>query len=254
MAWQILQGDCREVLRTLAAESVDVVIADPPYGDTAIDWDRQVDGWVQEVRRVLKPSGSLWCFGSMRFFMDRAGDFEGWRYAQDVVWEKHNGSGFDGDRFKRVHEHAVHFYPADVAWASIYRAVQKVPGEARPSASIKATADRLEHRGRIGPRRYEYGDERLQRSVIPVRSCHGRAVHPTQKPEGILVPLIRYSCPGGGVVLDPFAGSGSTGLAAQLVGVDFVGVELKPEYVALARRRLAGDVRGDAPLLNGLEA
>lgn len=251
MAWQILQGDCREVLRTLPTGSVDVVVTDPPYGETALNWDRQVDGWLPEVRRVLKLSGSLWCFGSMRFFLERAADFAGWKMAQDVVWEKHNGSGFDADRFKRVHELAVHFYPDHVRWAEIYRKVQKVPGEARPTAGIKARA-KLEHRGAIGGHVYEYGPERMMRSVIRVRSCHGRAVHPTQKPEDILLPLIRYSCPPGGVVLDPFAGSGSTGLAALAAGADFIGIELRAEYVDLARRRCAADVVGDAPLLNAI--
>jgi site-specific DNA-methyltransferase (adenine-specific) len=184
----------------------------------------------------------------MRFFMDRARDFDAWRLAQDVVWEKHNGSGFDADRFKRVHEIVAQFYPGDVPWASVYRSVQKVPGEARPTAAIASRAD-VKHRRKIGAGGYTYGDERLMRSVIWARSCHGRAVHETQKPEAVLVPLVRYSCPVGGVVLDPFCGSGSTGLAAQLAGVDFIGVELRPHVAAMARRRLSGDVRGDAPLL-----
>lgn len=249
MTWRVLQGDCREVLRTLPPASVDVCVTDPPYGETALKWDRQVDGWLPEVKRVLKPSGSLWCFGSLRFFIGRANDFAGWRLAQDVVWEKHNGSGFDADRFKRVHEIAAHLYPAEVSWASVYRSVQKVPGKARPAShAVKGRAS-IDHRNTIGARDYSYTDERLMRSVIAVRSCHGRAVHPTQKPEGILLPLIRYSCPPGGTVLDPFAGSGSTGLAAQLAGMEFIGIELRPEEAAMARRRLAGDVRGDAPLL-----
>lgn len=245
MATRVLLGDCREVLRELEPASIDAVVTDPPYGETSLDWDRRVDGWLPEVRRVLKPSGSLWCFGSLRFFMERTADFAGWRMAQDIVWEKHNGSGFDADRFKRVHELAVQFYPADVKWASIYRAVQKVKGEARPSASIKAREEVLEHRGKIGAHRYEYGAERLMRSVIPVRSCHGRAIHPTQKPTGILEPLIAYSCPPGGTILDPFCGSGSTGMAAQRLGRDFIGIELDPAFAQLAREQLAAD----APLL-----
>lgn len=254
MAWRVLQGDCREVLATLPPASVDVCVTDPPYGETSLDWDRQVDGWLQAVARVLKPHGSLWCFGSLRFFMDRSGDFRWWNLAQDVVWEKHNGSGFDADRFKRVHELAVHFYPAGTPWADVYQNPQKVPGEARPSATIRRRAS-IQHREAIGAHGYEYGGERLMRSVIRVRSCHGRAVHPTQKPEGLLEPLIRYSCPPGGLVLDPFCGSGSTGLAAQLVGADFMGIDLRDDYAVLARRRLAGDVRGDSPLLGrALEA
>lgn len=249
MIWRVIEGDCRDVLRTLPPASVDVCVTDPPYGETALEWDRRVDGWLPEVRRVLRPGGSLWCFGSLRFFLERGGDFDGWKLAQDVVWEKHNGSGFEADRFKRVHELAAHFYPADVPWSAVYRSPQKVLGEARPAThSIRARVGPAT-RNPIAAKGYEFTSERLMRSVIRVRSCHGRAVHPTQKPEGILEPLIRYSCPPGGVVLDPFCGSGSTGLAAQLAAVDFIGVELRPEPAAMARRRLAGDVRGDAPLL-----
>ena len=59
----------------------------------------------------------------MRFFMTTAERFaeNGWKYAQDIVWEKHNGSGFHADRFKRVHEHAVQFYRADSPWCQRVR-------------------------------------------------------------------------------------------------------------------------------------
>jgi site-specific DNA-methyltransferase (adenine-specific) len=149
-----------------------------------------------------------------------------------------------------VHELAAQFYPADVAWSHVYRCVQMVPGEKRPSARVRARGT-LQHRGKIGAGGYEFGPQRMMRSVIWARSCHGRAANPTQKPEAILAPFVRYSCPPGGVVLDPFCGSGSTGLACQLAGVDFVGIEIRPDEAVMARRRLAGDVRGDAPLLAG---
>jgi site-specific DNA-methyltransferase (adenine-specific) len=103
----LILGDCRDVMPKQGL--VDVVIADPPYGDTSLEWDSRVDGWLGLVRSTLKPHGSLWVSGSMRFFMASAEHFRaaGRRYAQDVIWEKHNGSSFHADRFKRVHEHAV---------------------------------------------------------------------------------------------------------------------------------------------------
>ena len=64
------------------------------------------------------------------------------------------------------------------------------------------------------------------RSVIPVRSMHGRAIHPTEKPVGILDPLIAYACPPGGLVVDPFAGSGTTLEAPRCPGRQAIGVEL----------------------------
>lgn len=242
----VILGDCRDVLPTLPAASVDCIVTDPPYGDTALAWDRKVKGWAEFCLRLLKPSGSLWCFGSLRFFMEHNGEFAGWKLAQDVVWEKHNGSGFDTDRFKRVHELAAQFYPANRAWSEIYRCPQVVAGEARPTATI-GSRGQTPHRGKIGTAGYEYTDKRMMRSVIFARSCHGKAEHPTQKPVEILEPLIRYSCPSGGVVLDPFAGSGSTALAANLAGCRSIMIEVDPTYAAIAERRL----QDDAPLFAG---
>jgi site-specific DNA-methyltransferase (adenine-specific) len=80
------------------------------------------------------------------------------------------------------------------------------------------------------------------RSVLRVRSTHGYAEHPTQKPIGILEPLIAYSCPPGGLVLDPFAGVGSTLVAAKNLGRSAIGIEIQGKYVAAAERRLAQEI------------
>jgi site-specific DNA-methyltransferase (adenine-specific) len=77
------------------------------------------------------------------------------------------------------------------------------------------------------------------RSVIAVRSMHGRALHPTEKPVGILDPLIRYACPPGGTVLDCFAGSGSTAEAARLTGRKAILIEADERYCELIARRMS---------------
>lgn len=198
-ARQVVCGDCRAVMPPLGP--FDMILADPPYGDTALEWDRRVAGWEAVAFRCTKPTGSMWVFGSMRFFMGEAGalDAAGWRYAQDIVWEKHNGSGFCADRFRRVHEMAVHFYRKDSPWSRVFNEVQK---------SMDAKARRVtnrggpRHRGPIGASTYESedGGPRLMRSVIPMRSCHHEAIHPTEKPVGLLEILVRTSCPPGGLV------------------------------------------------------
>src|SRR2546422_454733 len=115
----------------------DLIIADAPYGDTSLGWDKRVFGWAGVALQSLKPTGSMWVFGSMRFLL-HLGTPAGFRYAQDIVWEKHNGSGFATDRFKRVHEHAIQFYRAETPWSEVWNEVQRAPGEMRPSARIKA--------------------------------------------------------------------------------------------------------------------
>ena len=96
----ILTGDCREEMPWHAP--YDMILADPPYGDTSLAWDRRVEGWVALARAALKPTGSLWVFGSLRSFMATADHFAnaGLRIAQEVIWEKQNGTGFHNDRFK----------------------------------------------------------------------------------------------------------------------------------------------------------
>ena len=98
--------------------------------------------------------------------------------------------------------------------------------------------------GDVGASSYasEDGGPRLMRSVQFVRSMHGSAIHPTEKPIGILDPLIRYSCPPGGLVLDPFAGSGSTLDAARRSGRRAIGIEAREDYCEAIANRLAQGV------------
>lgn len=226
----IYHGDCREILPLL--DPVDVCITDPPYGVTALEWDRRVDGWPMLVR-----SANLWCFGSFRFF--REARFDGWTYAQEVIWEKHNGSNVHADRFRRVHELAVQFYRG--SWADLYKQPVYTPTAVKRTVRVKA---RPSHFGAIDATPYESedGGPLLMRSVFYAPSCHGTAVHPTQKPTEIMTPLVVYSCSHDGAVLDPFMGSGSTLVAAKSVGRRALGIEINEAYCAMAVERLAQGV------------
>ena len=122
----VLVGDCRTVMPTHAP--FDMIFADPPYGDTSLGWDRRVEGWLAIARQSLTPSGSLWLFGSLRSFLAIAAELRsaGFRYAQEIVWEKQNGSAFHADRFKRVHELIVQFYRSDARWDGIVARADEV--------------------------------------------------------------------------------------------------------------------------------
>jgi site-specific DNA-methyltransferase (adenine-specific) len=236
-------GDCREVLPALDLGTVDVVIADPPYGQTSLGWDVPVRDWLPLVEQV----GYVWCFGSLRMFMAQAEMFRGWQLSQDVIgaadldliWEKHNGSSMQADRFRRVHEQVALFYRGN--WADHRHVPPTTPDATRRTVRRK---QRPPHWGVIGEATYASldGSPRLQRSVLHVRSEHGRALHETQKPLGILTPLISYSCPPGGTVLDPFAGSGSTLIAARLEGRRAVGIEIDERWCEEIAKRLAQGV------------
>jgi site-specific DNA-methyltransferase (adenine-specific) len=233
---QLYLGDMREILPALG-QTFNAACIDPPYGETSLKWDRWVEDWPTLVAAVTT---SMWCFGSMRMFLDHGTEFTepGWKFSQDIVWEKHNGSSFANDRFKRVHEHATHWSIG--AWSEQHH---EVPTTADATARTTRRKGRPTHTGNIGngPYTSEDGGPRLMRSVLQVRSMHGHALHPTEKPSGLLIPMISYSCPIGGTVLDPFAGSGSTLAAAKSIGRRAVGIEGDEKYAEIAAKRLCQD-------------
>lgn len=238
----IYHGDCRDILPALPL--CDVSIADPPYGETSLAWDRRVEGWPTLVLERLKTSGSLWCFGSLRSLLAMQAELKDWHLAQDLIWEKHNGSNFHADRFRRIHEIIAQFYPAAVPWADVYKVPQTTPDAVKRIVGKRDRPTQNGHTGQRTPTAYatEDGGPRLMRSILKVRSCHGYAVHETQKPLGVLVPLIEYSCPVGGTVLDLFAGVGSVGVAAKQVGRKAILIELREECCELAVQRLSQEV------------
>lgn len=231
---QLYLGDMREVLPALGLQA-DLIVADPPYAETSLAWDRWPDGWPTLAASV---ASSMWCFGSMRMFLDRRDEFTAWKLSQDVIWEKQSGSGFAADRFKRVHEVATHWYRGD--WKSLHHDTPRVkvydPSDKYERRNVTAGID---HAGKIGPHNHVRDGMRLTRSVIKVRNMQGRAIHPTEKPLGIVTPLLEYACPHGGLVVDPFTGSGSTLDAARQSGRRAIGIEADERYAEAAARRLS---------------
>jgi site-specific DNA-methyltransferase (adenine-specific) len=237
---QLYVGDCREILPDLGV-TADCIVADPPYESTSCKWDIWPDGWLDTVAAV---SRSMWCFLPLRQFATppyRGIEFRaaGWKLSQDIeaehaVWEKHNGSSFATDRFKRVHEIATHWYRGD--WGSIYHEVPTTPDATARTVRRK---ERPPHLGHIENSSYvsEDGGPRLMRSVLRVRSTHGRAIHESEKPLGVLGPMIEYACPPGGLVIDPSAGSCSTLDAARQCGRRAIGVELREACAEKAAKR-----------------
>jgi site-specific DNA-methyltransferase (adenine-specific) len=225
-----------EILPTLGL-TFDACVTDPPYGETKLIWDRWPDGWPALVADV---TSSLWCFGSMRMFLEHRDEFTapGWKLSQDVVWEKHNGTSMAADRFKRVHEHVLHWYRG--AWGSIHHDTPRATyADANRGAAINR-GGRGPHLGKTGPSTYVYDGTRLVRSVLTANAVR-YGEHPTEKPAGILQLLIEYAVPAGGILLDPFAGSGSTLATAKAIGRRAVGIEGDEKYAEIAAKRLCQD-------------
>ncbi|MES2832397.1 MAG: site-specific DNA-methyltransferase [Pseudomonadota bacterium] len=227
---------------------VDLIIADPPYGlgkdygnesdklDT-VDYLPWTMRWVDAVLPKLKANGSLYIFLTWRnapeiFVMLK----QRMIMVNEIIWDRRVPSmGGSTRRFSSVHDTVGFFanaknYHFDLdAIRMPYDAVTK---KAR-SRSIFVGAKWLE----LGCNPKDvWSVSRLHREHSE------RADHPTQKPLEIVERMLKASCPPGGLVLDPFMGSGTTAVAAKRCGRDYVGFELNPDYCALIERRLQADV------------
>ncbi|MPT22632.1 MAG: site-specific DNA-methyltransferase [Starkeya sp.] len=243
----IIRGDCVAALSRLPAASVDLVFADPPYNlqlqgelkrpdDSRVDavddaWDKFdsfeaydafTRAWLLAVRRVLKPTGTLWVIGSYHNIF-RVGsllqDLDFW-ILNDIVWRKTNPMpNFRGRRFTNAHETLI--------WAA------REPGAKGYTfnyEALKAANEDVQMRSDwLFP--ICSGHERLKDET-------GHKVHPTQKPEALLARVILSASKPGDVVLDPFLGSGTTAAVAKRLGRHFVGIERDATYADAAQARI----------------
>ncbi len=239
----LFHGDYREVDAWHAA---DVLVTDPPYGETSLAWDRWPDGWPTLVAERAPDLAQMWCFGSTRMFLDRRDDFADWRLAQDLVWSKSRGRGMTSDRFNRSHELVLHWYRG--AWGDLHRDTPRVTAwnDRRPDRG-RTRRGQVDDGSKIRPHdaagTYVDDGKRLMQTVIDADAgAPVTLLHPTQKPLAILEPIIQYSCPHGGLVADVFAGSSSTLVAAKRLGRKAIGVELDERYCEIAAKRLAQGV------------
>ena len=240
-------ADCVDLMRLIPAASVDAVFADPPYrlsngGVTvkngrldAVDkgaWDRSLGSfekdhefnvrWLREARRVLKPDGTIWVSGTHHaiFSLGFALQTLEYKLINSVAWEKPDPPP------NALHTAFTHAHET-LVWAS-------KGGGARHTFNYDVVNSR-NPASQVGS---------VWRMPPPPRreKLHGR--HPTQKPLR-LVRRALVACTGeGDLVLDPFSGSGTTGVAAKELNRSFVGAETEPEYAALATRRIAAAERG----------
>ena len=259
-AWldTIIKGDCVAALEALPANSVDVIFADPPYNlqlggdlqrpdqsvvdacddhwdqfDTFQAYDDFTRAWLLAVRRVLKPSGTIWVIGSYHNIF-RVGallqDLKFW-ILNDVVWRKTNPMpNFRGRRFTNAHETMI--------WAS---RDENAKGYTFNYDAMKMANDDVQMRSDwVFP--ICNGGERL-------KGEDGKKVHPTQKPEALLHRVLMSSTKPGDVVLDPFFGTGTTGAVAKRLGRHFVGIEREQDYIDAATARIDAIVPNKAAQL-----
>ena len=226
----------------LPANSVDLVFADPPYnlsnGGTSVhsgkrvsvnkgDWDRSSGvgadfnfhlAWLEACKRILKKNGSLWVSGTYHsiFSCGYAMQILDYRILNDISWYKPNAAPNLGCRmFTASHETLI--------WAS-------------PSKNAKHTFNYAEMREGNFPNDFIKNPGKQMRSVwaisTPGKSEKEFGKHPTQKPLALLDRIILSSSNRGDLVLDPFCGSATTGVAALRNGRRFIGIDTEERYLS----------------------
>jgi site-specific DNA-methyltransferase (adenine-specific) len=236
---QILLGDCYELMKGIPDGSIDLVLTDPPYNTTDCDWDKNpidlVELW-DYVKRILKPKGAVVMTGSQPFTTDLICSNRAW-FRYELVWKKSLPTGhLNARKFPlKAHENILVFSPVRGTYNPILRKNRKIGGKKRAATELFSNFN-------LKAERTLDLDKGYPLSILEFSSVyHTREglQHPTQKPIALFEYLIRtYSNPGE-TILDPFAGSGTTALAAHATGRNFICFEKEAKYWEIANKRLA---------------
>ena len=246
---QVILGDSFKVLAKIKTESVDMIFADPPYflsndgitckGGKMVsvnkgDWDK-IGGtsaalatkhkfnrkWIKLCKRVLKPNGSIWISGTLHniYSIGMALEQEGFKIINNITWQKTNPPP---NLACRCFTHSTE----TILWAQKndknsrhyfnYELMKKLNGGKQMKDVWAGSLTKLSEK--------KAGE------------------HPTQKPEYLLERIIQASTQLGDIVLDPFCGSGTTGVVATRYGRFFIGIDTKEEYLKITRTRLENEI------------
>ncbi len=245
---QVLHQDLFAVLPHLPASFVDLLILDPPYNlakefngrrfqkQPVENYTKWMESWFVPLTRVLKPTASIYVCGD---WLTSASIFhilqERFIVRNRITWEREKGRGAKTNWkncsediwFATVSEDYV-FNPDAVMLKRRVLAPYRVEGEPKDWQSEVGGNFRLTHPSNF------WSD-----ITVPFWSMPENTDHPTQKPEKLVAKLVLSSSQPGGVVMDPFLGSGTTAVVAQKLGRQFVGIEIDRTYCLLALKRLA---------------
>lgn len=236
----IFHGDCVQLMSSMDAESVDLCFADPPYNigfrydfyedskspTEYVDWCKQ---WMTQVRRVLTPTGTFWLAIGDDYAAELkiAAQHVGFHFRQWCIW--HYTFGVNCQRkFTRSHTHLLHFT----------KHKKKFCFNADDPELRVASARQLKYKDKRANANGRLPDDVWQIPRVCGTHKERAGFHGCQMPEQLLTRIVRASSNPGDLVLDPFAGSGSTLRVALQLGRRAIGFELSEEYARQAEKRL----------------
>lgn len=244
---KIYQGDCLDLFKKLDSNSIDLIVADPPYGIdkdfgngekwTLKDndsWLRWMKKWLDESKRVLKPNGSLFVYGihhNIGFIQTYLYEI-GLTYGRQFIWHYENSWSKYSKSPATSYEPLLWFFKGK---GYTFHEIRE------PYKSVERLKHKIIKNGKIW---LPHPDGKRTGDVwnIPVlagkRFQKERVDHPTQKPLKICDRIINHFSNKEDLVLVPFAGSGSECVSARNNKRKFIGFELNPKYIKIANKRL----------------
>ncbi|MDB6261160.1 site-specific DNA-methyltransferase [Lactobacillus amylovorus] len=233
MTETLLQGDCLELLPTIQDNSIDLILADLPYGTTANKWDSVIPFaplWDQYMR-IIKDHGVIALFGDEPFASAlRLSNKKYYRY--DWIWVKSIPTGFlNANRMPMKNTETISIFYKHLP---LYHP-QMSKGKPHKVSDHGPSTNYGHYRAK-----WKTADNKGTRypvKTIKFANSHN-TVHPTQKPVSLLQYLIKTYTDEGMTVLDNCMGSGSTGVAAKQLNRNFIGMELDKEYFEIAKQRI----------------
>ena len=242
----LVNGDCLEEMKKLPDESIDLILADLPYGSTKCKWDIVLpfeELW-SEYKRLIKDTGAIVLFGKEPFSsMLRVSNLDMYKY--DWIWVKDTKSNF----MQANHQPLNNVELISVFGKGYVRSIkdkvmmtynpQFIEGKEYKLPKVSKTTDLFGENHKNGVYKHYDRDtsKRYPYNIIQFNMDKPK-VHPTQKPVALLEYLIKTYTNEGARVLDNCMGSGSTGVACKNLGRDFVGIEKEDKYFNIAKERI----------------
>ena len=233
----LMRGDCLERMKDIPDSSVDMILADPPYGTTACKWDSIIplEPMWEQLKRIIKPNnGAIVLFGAEPFSsLLRCSNIKDFKY--DWVWEKSKATGFLNSKRQplRAHEIISVFYSKPPTYTP-----QMTEGVAY-NKGVRKEQTQNDVYGSFDQVEVKSDGLRFPRSVQYFKTAESEGgFHKTQKPVALMEYLIKTYTNEGETVLDFTAGSFSTGVACVNLNRKFVGIENDENYFDIGLNRI----------------
>jgi len=245
--FKLYQANCLNILAELPENSVDMIFADPPYflssgsftcqngkmvsvkkGDwdlsngTQKNFEFHVE-WIKACRRILKPNGTIWISGTYHsiYQCGFALQVAGFHTLNDIAWFKPNASPNLSCRFFTASHETLIWARKDKNAKHIFN-YNLMKNGTWPEDALKKPGLQMRSVWSIG-------------TPKTIEKKFGK--HPTQKPEDLLKRIILASTNKGDLIIDPFTGSSTTGIAAYLYGRNFIGIDTEKQYLDVSIKR-----------------